>query len=180
MSELPTRGHDHNIKMKKSVAEALGLEPRAAEDLVLVRLTPPEYDQLLALGLGSRVGIINLQHYEPDPKLPEFTINSFQYGVRIRIPGRNTATEKVEPVLEEEKPVIELRLDALHMGVESQSALSDHAFGVDHLLLGASDNINDFLMQKYGSTMEAEALRNPLCYLRVFTITRAFELPVLQ
>ncbi len=165
-----TRGSNDNLHTKLHIAALLEQkEPIVPSGMTLVRLTSPEYEQLFSLKEGSKVAVINLQHFNIHERLREFQIGINQYGVRITVGGRNTQNETREPVLDAKGPIIIMRLDAYHYGIDPTYTPNAKELDVDHIVLGSANTVLQLLRDKYATTMTVD-FSTAKYYMRIFTI----------
>jgi hypothetical protein len=171
-----TRGHSDNAGMRSRISEML-MQNRTEtqKDIVLVRLTAPEYTEVLRLPIGTRIAILNLQHYKIEPGFDEFRIRSDQFGVCIRKPGRNTREESTDPELDDTKPVISLRLEGYSTDHSPVTEIDRHSIAADYIILGSTDTAAELLRQKYEHTMPFDP-GTSYYYIRIYTITDFFSL----
>ena len=177
MTETITRGHKDHLEVRNRIAAILEPgETQLTENIALVRLTPPEYEQILKLKEGNRVAIINLQHYEIDPNFREFQRNKVQYGLCISKPGRNTKEERILPELDEHQFFIALRLDDYQTGLKPEFSPEKEELRVDSVILGNAVDVHGLLENKYRATMDPD-LSNSHYYLRIYTIMKFLQPP---
>lgn len=141
-------------------------------EVVLIRLRDQEYQQLLQVKSGKKVGIINTYQGIPSAHSVMFTHEHSAVAVRILRAGKVSEHVQSEPVLAETEPIIVLRLCSqfhhLHDEFPELTALD-----ADILITGGAQNMKEFLRNKYGGIRVLP--ENPEFFVRVYEVLGVFE-----